>query len=186
MGSFFSNGKSLRLSVGVLALAFLPFTQAFAATTEGGSAVPSGTVLPVVLSKSVNLDKCKPGQTLRGEIAQEIHTANGITIPAGTQIEGHVVEASPKGNHAGSDVSIQFDKLNLSGQWTPVVTHLKAIADDPHALFVYGADASGVFGIDHLTIRHSGNTNPAGTTVLESKTRKLKLYSGDGLYLQVV
>ncbi len=194
MSSFLLKGKSLRLGVGILILAVLPFTQLWSATTaisgntagrENEDAIPAGTILPVVLSKAVNFDRCKRVQLLRGEITQEIRTPNGITVPKGSQIEGHVVGVTANGNHFGADVSIQFDKLNLAGQWTPIVTHLKAIADDPHALFVFGSDASGVYGIDRLMIRHAGKTDPVGTIVLASDIRKLKLSGGDALYLLV-
>jgi hypothetical protein len=90
--------------------------------------IPAGTILPVVLRTSFELDRCKPGQLIHGQIAQNVPLPNRATIRGGSQIEGHIVEVTPASNGAGGKVSIQFDKLNMKGQWIPVVTNLRAIA----------------------------------------------------------
>ena len=99
-----------------------------AARTSHENKVPAGTILPVVLRTSFDFDKCKPGQILRGQIAQEVPLPNGPTIRRGSPIEGHIVEVTPASNGAGAKVSMQFDKLYMTGQWIPVVTNLRAIA----------------------------------------------------------
>ncbi len=90
--------------------------------------IPSGTILPVVLRTTLSSDKCKAGQILRGKIAQDVPLPNGSKIRKGSTIEGHVVEVTPNANGAGSRVTIQFDKVDVAGQWVPVVTNLRAIA----------------------------------------------------------
>lgn len=88
--------------------------------------VASGTILPVVLRSSLSFEKCKPGQILRGKIAQDVPLPNGSKIRKGTTIEGHVVDVTPTGK--GTSVSIRFDKLYIAGQQVPVVTNLRPIA----------------------------------------------------------
>jgi hypothetical protein len=98
------------------------------AGTSHENKIPAGTILPVVLRTSFELDRCKRGELLRGQIAQDVPLPNGAAIRRGSQIEGHVVEVVPASSGAGAQVSIQFDKLNMKGQWIPVVTNLRAIA----------------------------------------------------------
>ena len=90
--------------------------------------IPSGTILPVVLRTTLSSDKCKAGQILHGKIAQDVPLLIGSKIRKGSTIEGHVVEVTPNANGAGSRVTIQFDKVDVAGQWVPVVTNLRAIA----------------------------------------------------------
>lgn len=96
--------------------------------TSQETGIPAGTILPVVLRTSFELDQCKPGQQVHGQIAQNVPLGNGSTIHRGSQIEGHVVDVTPATIRADAKVSIQFDKLNMKGHWIPVVTNLRAIA----------------------------------------------------------
>lgn len=119
----------------VNSLVFLP--SAFASVDQAQSAnagapmadpVPSGTILPVVLRTSVSFEKCKAGQILHGKLAQDVPLPNGSKIRKGSVVEGHIVSVTPNPNGTGSQVSMQFDKLYVAGQWVPVTTDLRAIA----------------------------------------------------------
>jgi hypothetical protein len=116
-GPYFSSNNSVKQ------------TQAgSAAGTADENKVPTGTILPVVLRTTFSFEKCKPDQTLRGQIAQDVPLANGSTIRKGSLIEGHIVEVTPAASGNGAKVSIRFDKLYLAGHWVPLVTNLRAIA----------------------------------------------------------
>jgi hypothetical protein len=130
-----SRGRSNRLisSRIILMSAALLFLPLFAQGTGARSStpntqIPAGTILPVVLHTSFTFDKCKPGQVLEGKIAQDVPLANGSRIPKGATIQAHIVKVTPSTTTAASQVTIQFDKLELNGQWVPVVTNLRAIA----------------------------------------------------------
>jgi hypothetical protein len=116
-GPYFSSNNSVKQ------------TQAgSAAATADENKVPTGTILPVVLRTTFSFENCKPDQTLRGQIAQDVPLANGSTIRKGSLIEGHIVEVTPAASGNGAKVSIRFDKLYLAGRWVPLVTNLRAIA----------------------------------------------------------
>jgi len=98
------------------------------AGTPHETQIPAGTILPVVLRTSFELDRCKPGYILHGKIAQAVPLPSGATIRRGSHIEGHIVGVTPATNGIGAKVSIQFDRLYLAGQWIPLTTNLRAIA----------------------------------------------------------
>lgn len=101
---------------------------AASASSDAGLKIPGGTVLPVILRTGFSLDKAKAGQLLHGEIAQEVPLGNGEKIHKGAKVQGHIVEVTPTTNGADNTVKVQFDKVNVDGQWLPVVTDLRAIA----------------------------------------------------------
>jgi len=225
--------------------------------------IPRGTILPVVLRTSVSFEKCKAGQILRSKLAQDVPLPNGSKIRKGSLVKGRIVSVTPNSKGAGSQVTMQFDKLYDAGQSVPVTTDLRAIAgfmaiqeaqtpeeapnegspynwlpttqiggdsvygvggkvmsaDDTskvigksvgdgvlvpasvkegtkcrgemdgngslQAMWVFSSDACGTYGIEHLTITHSGSTDPKGTIVLASNVEKLSLRNGDALLLRV-
>jgi hypothetical protein len=110
---------------------------------------------------------------------------NGSVIRKGSDLEGHIVEVTPPANGSGANVVMQFDKLDVGGQKVPIVTNLKAIADNAPALWAFRVDATGNYGIDNLLISHTGNTEPVGKIVLASQAQNLKLEKGDALLLLV-
>jgi hypothetical protein len=96
--------------------------------TNGSNKLPGGTILPVILRSGFVLDKVKAGQLLHGEIAQDVPLGNGTRIRKGARVEGHVLDVTGASNGVGNKAKIQFDKVNVAGQWMPVVTDLRAIA----------------------------------------------------------
>jgi|SRR5271169_83951 len=117
-GPYFSSNNSVKQTQ----------VSGSAAGTADENKVPTGTILPVVLRTTFSFENCKPGQTLRGKIAQDVPSANGSSIRKGSMIEGHIVEITPAASGNGAKVSIRFDKLYLASLWVPLVTNLRAIA----------------------------------------------------------
>jgi hypothetical protein len=57
--------------------------------------------------------------------------------------------------------------------------------ESPQALWVFSADACGVYGIAHVEIAHAGRSEPVGVIVLSSDTNSVKIAGGAGLLLRV-
>jgi len=99
-----------------------------AKTGPSASVIPAGTILPVILRTAIAADKVKLGQTIRGEIAQEVPLVGGARIPKGSRVEGQVLEVVSAGSGGSAKVSVRFDKVYSRGQTIPVITDLRAIA----------------------------------------------------------
>jgi hypothetical protein len=91
-------------------------------------AIPPGTILPMVLRTTITPKDAKQGETVRGEIAQDVPLPGGSRIHKGSRVEGHVVDVAPAANAAGTQISIRFDKLYSHGQAIPITTDLRAMA----------------------------------------------------------
>lgn len=92
------------------------------------SAVPPGTILPVVLRTTISAGNAKPGQILRGQIAQEVPLPDGSRIRKGSLIEGEIVEVTAAAGSNALKISIRFNKLHWNGQVAPITTDLRAMA----------------------------------------------------------
>lgn len=57
--------------------------------------------------------------------------------------------------------------------------------DNVQALWLFSTDACGVYGFHDLTVEHFGRTDPVGTIVLTSKTKKINIRTGSGFLLRV-
>ena len=58
--------------------------------------------------------------------------------------------------------------------------------DTLQALWVFSADACGLFYLKGLKITHSGKTDPVGTITLRFEKEKMKLDASTGLLLRTV
>jgi len=211
--------------------------------------VPPGTVLPLSLETTLNIQKIRPAKVIRAEVMQNIP---GTAIHKGARVFGHVLSVTP------SSIALTFDTLVANGKRIPIITNLRALASmmaieeaqipeggadrglpprdktttqiggeqvyhgggpvtrgmttvaeptpygargrlqsnppcraaiaenyAPQALWLFSTNACGIYGYNHLSIEHSGRTNPVGTIILSSRPGKLHIRSGSGLLLRV-
>lgn len=89
--------------------------------------VKVGTVIPVMLSSSLNAAKDRPGKRIEGRIMQKVPLSSGGAIRERSQIFGHVVKVSKPGS-SGSSMIVTFDTIEDHGRMIPVKTSLLALA----------------------------------------------------------
>lgn len=98
----------------------------------GGPAVaqelPTGTVLPVRLSSTLDVRRAKPGDVISGKIMQDVPLPDGTRISRGTRIAGHIVKAQPASTSSPSQIVLKFEYLELGGKHVPVKTTARAVA----------------------------------------------------------
>ncbi len=87
--------------------------------------IPSGTVLPVMTTKSLDAAKAKPGDRLRGRLMQDVVLPSGETIRAGARVDGQVLQAT---SGPGPRIVVRFDRLVSNGKGIPIAVSLRALA----------------------------------------------------------
>ena len=98
-------------------------------TTQSAEVIPAGTIIPLRLNSALRSDKGGSGDAITATVMQDVPLATGETLPAGSKVTGHVVEAITPGK--GSDeprISFQFDQIRLGSQTIPITTNLRAVA----------------------------------------------------------
>lgn len=88
--------------------------------------IPVGTVIPVMLSSSLNAAKDKPDTKLEGKVMQEIVLPSGIKIRQGARILGHTVSVST--GSSGSSIVVKFSSIQDEGRTIRLTTGLLALA----------------------------------------------------------
>ncbi|MGC2109514.1 MAG: hypothetical protein WA655_08350 [Candidatus Korobacteraceae bacterium] len=96
--------------------------------TAAAQQIPYGTVLPVMLSSTLDAGKDKPGRKISGRIMQDVPLPDGELIPRRALIVGHVVSVTKAGDRSGSHLAVSFDQLTIKGRAVPILVHLRALA----------------------------------------------------------
>jgi hypothetical protein len=88
-----------------------PNTQA----TASGSDADIRGAFPTTLAKSIDTKKLKEGDVILCQTAGALHSSNGLMIPSGAKVIGHVtkVESRSKGG-ANTELAIAFDKIEVT------------------------------------------------------------------------
>jgi hypothetical protein len=84
------------------------------------------------LEKKLDAKHARPGDPVVLKTTDEATIANGVIIPKGSKIVGHVVEAAAAGKgSANSKVTLQFDRAKLKGGQTLAIrTVLQSLAPE--------------------------------------------------------
>jgi len=90
-------------------------TQASAAASgpheQAGSSLAAGSSVNAVLSKPVDSERTKPGDPVSARTTQAVKTEDGILIPSGSQLIGHIApREAAAGGTAGSSIALVFDR----------------------------------------------------------------------------
>lgn len=90
----------------------------------------SGATTNAVLSGSLDAKKAKPGDPVTAKTSEQTTTADGVVIPKGTKLLGHVTEAKAAGKGEGeSALGFTFDRAVLKdGREIPLQGTVRALA----------------------------------------------------------
>ena len=136
------------------------------------------------LENKLDTKDAKTGDSVVVKTTQAATIGNGMEIPKGSEIKGHIVDVASKS--AGGDnsrVTIQFDQAQLkNGQSVPIRSVIQSVAPPGTAT---EADAAGgpsattpssggvsTGGGAGMTGSHPSGTNPSGTTSTPSTARE--------------
>jgi hypothetical protein len=79
--------------------------------------IPAGTNLAVRLIDTIDSEKNQPGETFRATLNSPLATEGDIAIPAGYDVEGHIVDVKSAGKFAGQSLLVlQLDRITVGGK----------------------------------------------------------------------
>jgi hypothetical protein len=79
--------------------------------------IPSGTTMAVKLANSVGSDSSKVEDAVRGTLAKALVVGGKTVVPAGSEVDGIVLEASQSGHVKGrASLAISFDRLRVGSE----------------------------------------------------------------------
>src|SRR6202171_4400761 len=85
--------------------------------------IPSGTTLAVRLVDTIDSETNQQGQTFRATLDSPLAVEGDVAIPAGYDVQGHIVELKSAGKFAGqSVVALQLDRISVSGKYYSLQT----------------------------------------------------------------
>lgn len=85
--------------------------------------IPSGTTLAVRLVDSIDSETSQQGQTFHATLDSPLAVEGEVAIPAGYDVEGHLVEVKSAGKFAGqSVVALQLDRISAGGKYYSLQT----------------------------------------------------------------
>ena len=85
--------------------------------------IPSGTTMAVRLVDAVDSETAQQGQTFHATLDTPLAFEGDVVIPAGYDVEGHVVEVKSAGKFAGQSVlALQLDRVAVGGKYYNIQT----------------------------------------------------------------
>ena len=87
-------------------------------------AAARGTRFLVSLQTSISTKEDKVGKRFLARTLEPITTAEGATLPRGTQIRGHIDRVQSAGKVGRARLWLTFDEIHVSSGWVPLVADL--------------------------------------------------------------
>lgn len=79
--------------------------------------ISSGTALAIRLVDSIDSEKSQPGETFRATLDSPLSSEGEVAIPAGYDVQGHIVDVKSAGKFAGkSELVLQLDRIMVGGK----------------------------------------------------------------------
>jgi hypothetical protein len=116
-----------------------------AAPDQRMRAESDSNTVDAVLDKSVDAKKNKAGDQVRATLSVDVKPGNGISIPKGSKLVGHVTEAKPKAKgEANSQLGIAFDKVvPKGGNELPIHASIRGLSNPQPAMMESGGMPAG-------------------------------------------
>ena len=113
-------------------------SAAFAQTVPGRTPavfLDAPTTFPIVFTNSIAARSARPGEPVTTRTTQVVRLGDGVVIPKGTKITGHVVAANPfvydttpYAKQNASALSIHFDSIEVGHRAVPLSVTVRAMA----------------------------------------------------------
>jgi hypothetical protein len=85
--------------------------------------IPSGTTLAVRLVDTIDSETSQAGQTFHATLDSPLAVEGETAIPAGYDVEGHIVDVKSAGKFAGQSLlALQLDRISAGGKYYNIQT----------------------------------------------------------------
>jgi BON domain len=85
--------------------------------------IPSGTTLAVRLVDAIDSERNQAGQTFKATLDSPLSVEGDVAIPAGYDVEGHIVDLKSAGKFAGQSlVVLQLDRIAVGSKYYTIQT----------------------------------------------------------------
>jgi hypothetical protein len=126
------------LIVGLLTIVVLTFNLTARAFAQSQASMPQAAspaaselkgAFPTALVKGIDSKRLKEGDTVVCQTVAPLHAGNGMLIPSGSKVTGHVTQAMARSKgSADSTLTIVFDKVEVAkGKELPMKGTLQAV-----------------------------------------------------------
>jgi hypothetical protein len=79
--------------------------------------IPAGTTLAVRLVDAIDSERNQAGETFKATLNSPLSVEGDVVIPAGYDVEGHLVDVKSAGKFAGQSVVVlQLDRISVGGK----------------------------------------------------------------------
>ena len=90
--------------------------------------IPAGTVVPIMLTTTVDSAKAHPGDPILAKVMERVPLPDGGEIPQGARITAHVDQVMPAHGKDPSWLSVEFDRILIRNREIPVKANVRAVA----------------------------------------------------------
>ena len=85
--------------------------------------IPSGTTLAIRLVDAIDSEKNQAGQTFKATLDSPLSVEGDVAIPAGYDVEGHIVDLKSAGKFAGQSLLVlQLDRIAVGDKYYNIQT----------------------------------------------------------------
>ena len=112
-----------------LLLASLPGFAQFSVRTDdnsnpGPNYIAEGTRFMIRLDDTLDSNKLQPGKKFKAKLAEDLVAPNGMIIPAGKKVRGHVSDVE-HGFHGR--MLLSFDEIETRNGWRPLIASVSDV-----------------------------------------------------------
>jgi hypothetical protein len=92
-------------------------------------AIPEGKRFIIMLKDTLDTKKLSQGKQFKAELREDLVTPNGLLIPKGRKIKGHVGNFDR--GYTGSHIVLALDQIETRKGWVPLVGTITGVPGDP-------------------------------------------------------
>lgn len=92
--------------------------------SPGPNYIAEGTRFMIRLDSTLDTNKLQAGKRFKAKLAEDLVTPNGMVIPAGKMVRGHVSDVE-RGYH--SRLMLSFDEIETRNGWRPLIASVSDV-----------------------------------------------------------